>query len=59
MATVEHDLKSVEVTARVHWQKGPPYELFGRMRHGCPIHWTEGFEDFPEEAGLLVGHDRR
>jgi len=52
MATVEHDLKSVEVTAREHWQKGPPYELFGRMRHGCPIHWTEGFEDFPEEAGF-------
>ena len=52
MATVEHDLKSVEVTARVHWQKGPPYELFGRMRHGCPIHWTERFEEFPEEAGF-------
>jgi cytochrome P450 len=51
MATVERDLKSVEVTAREHWQKGPPYELFGRMRRRCPIHWTEGFEDFPEEAG--------
>jgi cholest-4-en-3-one 26-monooxygenase len=52
MATVEHDLKSVEVTAREHWQKGPPYGLFGQMRRGCPIHWTDGFEDFPDEAGF-------
>jgi cholest-4-en-3-one 26-monooxygenase len=52
MATAEHDLKSVEITAREHWRKGPPYEVFGQMRRHCPIHWTEGFEDFPDEAGL-------
>jgi cholest-4-en-3-one 26-monooxygenase len=22
------------------------------MRHQCPIHWTESFEEFPEEAGF-------
>jgi len=22
------------------------------MRRGCPIHWTESFEEFPDEAGF-------
>jgi len=52
MATVEPDLKSVELTARELWEKGPPYELLGQMRGECPIHWTERFEEFPEEAGF-------
>jgi cholest-4-en-3-one 26-monooxygenase len=26
--------------------------LFKRMRSECPIHWTESFEEFPEEAGF-------
>jgi cytochrome P450 len=52
MATVERDLKSVELTERELWEKGPPYELFGQMRRECPIHWTERFEEFPEEGGF-------
>src|SRR5205823_21117 len=35
-----------------HWLKGPPYEVFKQMRAECPIHWTESFEEFPEEAGF-------
>jgi cytochrome P450 len=52
MATVGRDLKSVELAARELWEDGPPYELFKQMRGGCPIHWTEGFEELPEEAGF-------
>ena len=52
MATVGRDLKSVELTGRELWQDGPPYELFKEMRSGCPIHWTESFEELPEEAGF-------
>jgi cytochrome P450 len=52
MATTERDLQSVELTERQYWQDGPPLELFKQMRQGCPIHWTESFEDFPEEAGF-------
>ncbi len=52
MATVERDLKSLELTAREHWGDGPPYEVFKQLRGGCPIHWTESFEDFPDEAGF-------
>ncbi len=59
MAAVGSDLESVELTEREHWLDGPPHELFKQLRGGCPIHWTESFEEFPDEAGLLVGDDRR
>jgi cholest-4-en-3-one 26-monooxygenase len=52
MATVERDLKSVELTEREHWLDGPPIELFKELRGGCPMHWTEGFEELPQEPGF-------
>jgi cholest-4-en-3-one 26-monooxygenase len=52
MATVEHDIKNVELTEREHWLEGPPLEVFKEMRGKCPIHWTETFEEFPEEDGF-------
>ena len=52
MATVGRDIKSVELTERELWLDGPPLEAFKEMRSKCPIHWTECFEDFPEEAGF-------
>jgi len=52
MATVGRDLKSVEVTERELWLNGPPHELFKQLRSGCPIHWTESFEELPEEPGF-------
>ncbi|HWD11371.1 MAG TPA: cytochrome P450, partial [Solirubrobacteraceae bacterium] len=52
MATVGRDIESVEVTEREHWLEGPPHDVFRQMRSQCPIHWTESFEDFPEEAGF-------
>jgi cytochrome P450 len=52
MATVGRDIESVEVTEEGLWVDGPPYELFKQMRSQCPIHRTEKFELFPEEAGF-------
>src|ERR1700751_5895147 len=59
MSTVEPDrgaarreLEDVERPSPEHWLDGPPYDLFARMRGECPIHRTEGFEDFPEEKGF-------
>jgi cytochrome P450 len=52
MATAGRDLETVEVTEEALWRKGPPHELFSEMRGRCPVHWTEGFEEFPEEAGF-------
>jgi cholest-4-en-3-one 26-monooxygenase len=52
MATVGRDLKSVELTERELWLDGPPHELFKQLRARCPIHWTESFEELPEEPGF-------
>ncbi len=52
MAAVGSDLESVELTTRELWLDGPPHELFKQMRGECPIHWTERFEEFPDEAGF-------
>ena len=52
MAAVGSDLESVELTAPELWLDGPPHKLFKQLRRECPIHWTEGFEDFPDEAGF-------
>ncbi|HEY4895782.1 MAG TPA: cytochrome P450, partial [Solirubrobacteraceae bacterium] len=52
MATVRRDIESVELTERELWLDGPPVEMFKEMRGKCPVHWTESFEEFPEEAGF-------
>ncbi len=52
MATVGRDIETVELTEEQLWVDGPPYETFKEMRGKCPIHWTESFELFPEEAGF-------
>src|SRR5256714_12623126 len=46
------DLDKVLVTERELWQGGPPHELFKRLRHECPVHWTERFTEFPGEPGF-------
>jgi cytochrome P450 len=52
MGTVGRQVESVLLTERELWQDGPPHEMFTRLRGECPIHWTEGFEDFPGEPGF-------
>jgi cytochrome P450 len=46
------DLEGVLVVERERWKDGPPYELFGRLRHECPVHWTKEVPDFPIEKGF-------
>jgi cholest-4-en-3-one 26-monooxygenase len=52
MATVEGDLQSTLVGNRELWIDGPPHALFKRIRNECPVHWSAGIEEFPEEAGF-------
>jgi cholest-4-en-3-one 26-monooxygenase len=52
MATVGQDIEALELTDEDLWRDGPPYEVFKQMRRGCPMHWTEKFDEFPEEAGF-------
>ena len=52
MATVGRDIESLELTPRELWHDGPPQEAFAEMRSKCPVHWTERFEELPDEAGF-------
>jgi cytochrome P450 len=51
MTSVDSDLENVLVTEREHWEDGTPNELFAQLRQQCPVHWTAGITEFPEEAG--------
>jgi cholest-4-en-3-one 26-monooxygenase len=44
-------LNETLVADREQWRDGPPYELFKQLREQCPVHWSTGFTEYPEEAG--------
>jgi cytochrome P450 len=46
------ELEGVMVCDREHWRVGPPHDLFARMRAHCPVHWSEGFSELPQEQGF-------
>jgi cytochrome P450 len=48
---LEGDLDQVLVTERQLWIDGPPHPLFARMRSECPVHWTSGISEYPNEPG--------
>ena len=52
MAALDRDIASLELARRELWTDGPPHDVFRDMRRECPIHWTESFGDFPDEAGF-------
>ena len=45
-------LEGVRVADREQFAEGPPHELFKEMRGRCPVHWTDGISEFPEEEGF-------
>jgi cytochrome P450 len=46
------DVKDILVTERELWEDGPPHEVFKRLRHECPVHWTAKLSEFPTEKGF-------
>jgi cholest-4-en-3-one 26-monooxygenase len=52
MASVGSDLDNVLVAERKLWAQGVPHELFKQLRGQCPVHWTEGITEYPEESGF-------
>ena len=52
IAAGEGDVKDALVLEREHWEKGPPHELFKRMRSECPVHWTSKVTEFPPAKGF-------
>jgi cytochrome P450 len=45
-------LEDLRVADREQWEHGPPHETFKRLRAECPVHWTPGVTEFPDEAGF-------
>jgi cholest-4-en-3-one 26-monooxygenase len=45
-------LDGVQVADREYWLEGAPHEVFAQMRRECPVHWSPGFSEFPEEDGF-------
>jgi cytochrome P450 len=45
-------LETLRVADREHWLDGPPHELFSDLRSKCPVHWSAGIAEFPDEAGF-------
>ena len=44
-------LEDLRITERELWRDGPPHETFKELRSKCPVHWTSGFSEYPDEAG--------
>ena len=51
MSTVGSDLDKAVAIDRELWSEGPPHEFFGRLRRECPVHWSHGIAEYPEEDG--------
>ncbi len=52
MSSTDTSLDQLRVADREHWSEGPPLEQFRRMRAECPVHWSSGMSDYPEEGGF-------
>src|SRR5688572_3389632 len=48
----EIPLEEVRVTDKELWADGPPLDQFKRMRSQCPVHWSTGMSEWPEEPGF-------
>jgi cytochrome P450 len=45
-------LDGVQIADGEYWVEGAPHEVFAQMRRECPVHWSPGFSEFPEEDGF-------
>ncbi|HYF25472.1 MAG TPA: cytochrome P450 [Baekduia sp.] len=52
MSATQQPLSDVRVADRECWTEGPPLDVFRRMRRECPVHWSSGMTDYPEEPGF-------
>jgi len=46
------DLEHLRVADNALWEAGPPHEVFKDLREQCPVHWSSGITQTPEDAGF-------
>jgi cytochrome P450 len=51
-APIESDLQNARVGDRSNFREGPPHDLFARLRSECPVHWSDGITEYPDEDGF-------
>src|SRR5712691_9025949 len=52
MSSDQTPLPQLQVADEEHWVAGPPHEVFKRLRRECPVHWSNGIAQSPEDAGF-------
>jgi cholest-4-en-3-one 26-monooxygenase len=45
-------LEDLRVADNELWLDGPPHEAFKQLREQCPVHWSAGISQTPEDAGF-------
>jgi cytochrome P450 len=48
----QQSLDQLRVGDREQFAQGPPHELFRRLRSECPVHWSDGITEYPDEDGF-------
>jgi cholest-4-en-3-one 26-monooxygenase len=48
----QQPLEQLRVGDREQFQEGPPHEVFRRLRSECPVHWSDGITEYPDEDGF-------
>lgn len=46
------ELADLRVADDALWQQGPPHEVFRELRASCPVHWSKGIAQSPQDAGF-------
>lgn len=50
--TKDVPIEDLRVADHEHWTDGPPLDQFKRLRGKCPVHWSSGMSQYPEETGF-------
>ncbi|MFY9469937.1 MAG: cytochrome P450 [Solirubrobacterales bacterium] len=50
--TQKLNLEELRVADNELWEQGPPHEVFKELRNRCPVHWSSGISQTPEDAGF-------
>jgi cytochrome P450 len=50
--TPTKSLDTVQVADEDLWRDGPPHALFRELRTSCPVHWSAGISQSPQDAGF-------
>ncbi|PTL60278.1 cytochrome P450 [Paraconexibacter algicola] len=52
MSTQERRLEDLRVADNELWESGPPHEVFRALRDRCPVHWSSGISQTPQDSGF-------